>query len=93
MKVNPIADWSTQELTAYIAENNVLVNPLHARGFISIGCQPCTRAVQLELSGNGDCYRGRPRVWHSVVFVTDENGFRFHHLRKMERRPGFRSRT
>ena len=46
MKVNPIADWSTQELTAYIAENNIPVNPLHARGFISIGCQPCTRAVQ-----------------------------------------------
>jgi phosphoadenosine phosphosulfate reductase len=46
LKVNPIADWSTQELTAYIAENNVPVNPLHARGFISIGCQPCTRAVQ-----------------------------------------------
>jgi phosphoadenosine phosphosulfate reductase len=46
MKVNPIADWSTQDLTAYIAENNVPVNPLHARGFISIGCQPCTRAVQ-----------------------------------------------
>jgi phosphoadenosine phosphosulfate reductase len=46
MKVNPIADWSTRALTAYIAENNVPVNPLHARGFISIGCQPCTRAVQ-----------------------------------------------
>ena len=46
IKVNPIADWSTQELTAYIAENNMPVNPLHARGFISIGCQPCTRAVQ-----------------------------------------------
>ena len=46
MKVNPIADWSTRALTAYIAENNVPVNSLHARGFISIGCQPCTRAVQ-----------------------------------------------
>jgi len=46
LKVNPIADWSTQELTAYIAENNVPVNPLHALGFISTGCQPCTRAVQ-----------------------------------------------
>jgi phosphoadenosine phosphosulfate reductase len=46
MKVNPISDWSTQELTAYITENNVPMNPLHARGFISIGCQPCTRAVQ-----------------------------------------------
>ena len=46
VKVNPVADWSTQDLTAYIAANNVPVNPLHARGFISIGCAPCTRAVQ-----------------------------------------------
>ena len=46
LKVNPVADWSTQDLTAYIAANNVPVNPLHARGFGSIGCAPCTRAVQ-----------------------------------------------
>jgi phosphoadenosine phosphosulfate reductase len=46
MKINPVADWSTQELTAYIAANNVPVNPLHARGFVSIGCAPCTRAIQ-----------------------------------------------
>jgi phosphoadenosine phosphosulfate reductase len=46
VKVNPVADWSTQDLTAYIAANNVPVNPLHARGFVSIGCAPCTRAVQ-----------------------------------------------
>lgn len=46
IKVNPVADWSTQDLTAYIAANNVPVNPLHARGFVSIGCAPCTRAVQ-----------------------------------------------
>ena len=46
IKVNPVADWSTQDLTAYIAANNVPVNPLHARGFVSIGCAPCTRAIQ-----------------------------------------------
>ncbi|MBK5197732.1 MAG: phosphoadenylyl-sulfate reductase [Methyloceanibacter sp.] len=46
IKINPVADWSTQELTAYITANNIPVNPLHARGFISIGCAPCTRAVQ-----------------------------------------------
>lgn len=46
VKVNPVADWSTQDLTAYIAANNIPVNPLHARGFVSIGCAPCTRAVQ-----------------------------------------------
>jgi phosphoadenosine phosphosulfate reductase len=45
-KVNPVADWTTADLTAYIAANNIPVNPLHARGFVSIGCAPCTRAVQ-----------------------------------------------
>ena len=46
IKVSPLADWSTQDLTSYIAANNVPVNPLHARGFVSIGCAPCTRAIQ-----------------------------------------------
>jgi len=45
-KVNPVADWSTEMLMDYIAANNIPVNPLHARGFVSIGCAPCTRAVQ-----------------------------------------------
>ena len=46
IKVNPVADWTTANLTAYIAANNIPVNPLHARGFVSIGCAPCSRAVQ-----------------------------------------------
>lgn len=45
-KVNPVADWSTDTLMTYIAVNNIPVNPLHARGFVSIGCAPCTRAIQ-----------------------------------------------
>ena len=45
LKVNPLADWSLERLEAYIAANDVPVNPLHARGFPSIGCQPCTRAI------------------------------------------------
>lgn len=46
VKLNPLADWSLDRLEAYIAANDVPVNPLHARGFPSIGCQPCTRAVK-----------------------------------------------
>jgi phosphoadenosine phosphosulfate reductase len=46
MKVNPLADWPLQRLEDYLAANDVPVNPLHARGFPSIGCQPCTRAVK-----------------------------------------------
>jgi phosphoadenosine phosphosulfate reductase len=45
-KFNPMADWSLEKLEAYVAEHNVPVNPLHARGFPSIGCQPCTRAIK-----------------------------------------------
>ncbi len=46
VKLNPIADWTLEQLEAYVAANNVPVNPLHARGFPSIGCQPCTRAIR-----------------------------------------------
>ena len=45
-KINPVADWSAARLTEYIAAHNIPVNPLHSRGFISIGCAPCTRAVR-----------------------------------------------
>lgn len=45
VKLNPIADWSLEYLEGYIAEHAVPVNPLHAQGFPSIGCQPCTRAI------------------------------------------------
>lgn len=46
IKVSPVADWSTERLMTYIKANNVPVNPLHEKGFVSIGCAPCTRAVQ-----------------------------------------------
>ncbi|HRO48717.1 MAG TPA: phosphoadenylyl-sulfate reductase [Hyphomicrobium sp.] len=46
VKLNPIADWSLETLEAYIVANRVPINPLHARGFPSIGCQPCTRAIR-----------------------------------------------
>lgn len=46
LKVNPLADWGLARLEAYIAAHAIPVNPLHARGFPSIGCQPCTRAIR-----------------------------------------------
>jgi phosphoadenosine phosphosulfate reductase len=45
IKVNPLADWSLDRLEAYISANDVPINALHARGFASIGCAPCTRAI------------------------------------------------
>lgn len=43
IKINPIATWSDEDVAAYIAENNIIVNPLLLDGFTSIGCQPCTQ--------------------------------------------------
>jgi phosphoadenosine phosphosulfate reductase len=45
MKINPIADWSLEQVENYIKENNVPTNPLHKRNYPSIGCAPCTRAI------------------------------------------------
>ncbi len=44
-KINPIADWPLARLESYIKDNKIPVNPLHAQGYPSIGCQPCTRAI------------------------------------------------
>jgi phosphoadenosine phosphosulfate reductase len=62
IKLNPIADWPLERLEAYVSSNQIPVNPLHARGFPSIGCQPCTRAIR-----PGDDLRAGRWWW--------ENGF------------------
>jgi phosphoadenosine phosphosulfate reductase len=45
VKFNPLANWTSKQVWDYIRENHVPYNSLHERGFISIGCEPCTRAV------------------------------------------------
>ena len=46
IKLNPLADWTNDEVWAYIRENKIPYNELHNRGYSSIGCEPCTRAVK-----------------------------------------------
>ncbi len=46
IKFHPILHWKTAEVLDYLRKNGVPYNPLHDKGFISIGCQPCTRAVK-----------------------------------------------
>ncbi|GAB2696950.1 phosphoadenylyl-sulfate reductase [Mucilaginibacter koreensis] len=46
VKFHPIFNWTLDEVKAYIKTNQIPYNVLHDRGFPSIGCQPCTRAVQ-----------------------------------------------
>ncbi len=45
LKCNPLIDWDTDAMLRYLTAHDVPQNPLHARGFVSIGCAPCTRAI------------------------------------------------
>ena len=60
VKVNPLLRWTDAQVDEYIAAHDVPVNTLHARGFASIGCAPCTRAV-----APGDSPRSGRWWWES----------------------------
>ncbi|UQD55955.1 phosphoadenylyl-sulfate reductase [Flavobacterium sp. K5-23] len=45
IKFNPLLKWTLKEVEAYLEKNNVPQNTLHKKGFLSIGCEPCTRAI------------------------------------------------
>ena len=45
IKFNPLLKWTLEEVQKYIDDNNVPQNSLHRKGFVSIGCAPCTRAI------------------------------------------------
>ena len=46
VKFNPLADWSEQDVWNYLRDNGVPYNALHDQGYPSIGCAPCTRAIE-----------------------------------------------
>ncbi len=45
VKTAPLYDWTREQVVAFVETETVPINPLHAQGFLSIGCEPCTRAV------------------------------------------------
>lgn len=45
-KYHPLLHWTLDEVKAFIKKNNIPYNPLHDKGFVSIGCAPCTRAIK-----------------------------------------------
>jgi len=46
VKINPLANWSLEEVKEYIKQYNIPYNVLQDKGFVSLGCQPCTRAIR-----------------------------------------------
>jgi phosphoadenosine phosphosulfate reductase len=45
LKYHPLLHWDTQQINDFIRKHNIPYNPLHDKGFVSIGCAPCTRAI------------------------------------------------
>jgi phosphoadenosine phosphosulfate reductase len=58
VKINPLAGWSTRDVWSYITRNKVPYNPLHDRGYPSIGCVPCTSPVQIGETPRAGRWRG-----------------------------------
>ena len=58
IKVSPLAGWTTEQVWDYIRKNDVPYNKLHDKGYPSIGCGPCTRAV-----GEGEDIRAGRWWW------------------------------
>ncbi len=62
VKVNPLVYWSERQVSEYLARHAVPVNPLHERGYPSIGCQPCTTPVSPGEDPRAGRWRGRGKV-------------------------------
>ena len=61
IKVHPLTKWTTEEIKEEIKKHNIPYNILHDRGFVSIGCQPCTRAIKA-----GDDFRAGRWWWENT---------------------------
>lgn len=46
VKINPLINWTEKQVRDYLKQHNIPYNPLHDKGFPSIGCEPCTRAIE-----------------------------------------------
>ncbi|MFT3750803.1 MAG: phosphoadenylyl-sulfate reductase [Agriterribacter sp.] len=61
VKYHPILHWTTDETIAFVNKNNIPYNPLHEKGFVSIGCAPCTRAIR-----HGEDFRAGRWWWEDA---------------------------
>ena len=62
VKIAPIARWTQEDVAAYVAEHSVIVNPLLADGYASIGCAPCTRRVAPGEDARAGRWAGRAKT-------------------------------
>ncbi len=60
IKYNPLLNWTFEEVKTFVKQNNIPYNVLHDAGFVSIGCEPCTRAIK-----PGDDFRAGRWWWEN----------------------------
>ena len=72
IKYHPLLHWTTEEVKQYINQNNIPYNSLHDKGFVSIGCAPCTRAIK-----PGEDFRAGRWWWEDNT--KKECGLHVHH--------------
>ena len=70
VKINPLADWTKEEVWEYVRDNEVPYHPLYDQGYPSIGCGPCTRA---PLPGEDE----RAGRWWWELLAPKECGIHF----------------
>jgi phosphoadenosine phosphosulfate reductase len=85
-KVNPLIDWRREDVVDFIRAHDVPYNTLHDRGFLSIGCAPCTRAVE-----EGEPERAGRWWWEQET--AKECGLHFTAEGRVVRRKGASSET
>jgi len=75
VKVNPIADWSHDDVLAYVEAHNVPTNRLHAEGYPSVGCEPCSRPVREgDDPRSGRWWWEHPETRECGIHVGEEEG-------------------
>jgi phosphoadenylyl-sulfate reductase (thioredoxin) len=62
VKVNPLLSWTSERVWSYLRQHDVPTNPLHAQGYPSIGCSPCTSAVEAGEDPRAGRWRGRAKT-------------------------------
>ncbi|MDX1943043.1 MAG: phosphoadenylyl-sulfate reductase [Saprospiraceae bacterium] len=78
IKFHPIFDWSFDDVKTFVNKNGIPYNPLHDKGFVSIGCAPCTRAIR-----EGEDFRAGRWWWEDAS--KKECGLHVHEVEKVEK--------
>jgi phosphoadenosine phosphosulfate reductase len=75
VKINPLVDWSLEQVWDYVRDHNVPVNRLHKQGYPSVGCDPCSRAIQPgEDIRAGRWWWENPETKECGIHVEEESG-------------------